>query len=172
MIDNIEKSKLISYIENVFVQIHLAITFNELEKIDHFINDEIYDKLKNKLDKLNRDNMIQMYDLINVTDTKIIEILEDEERIILKVNLTLRYVDYCIDKDTKEKISGNDKERIDKYYNLTFEKKRNTKNKPEIMKCPNCNSNMDININGKCDYCGSIYNLEDYEWILTRMEKQ
>ncbi len=25
---------------------------------------------------------------------------------------------------------------------------------------------MDINHSGKCNYCGQIYNQEDYDWVL------
>jgi len=53
---------------------------------------------------------------------------------------------------------------------LTFEKNKNTSTQPEARKCPSCGSNMDVNNSGKCEYCGTIYNLEDYEWILTEMK--
>ena len=168
--DILEESKFISYVDNVFVKIHLAITFNELETIDHFVNDSVYNKLKEKLDKLNQQNLIQMHDMINVKNSHIIDFEETNDKYIVKVNLTSRYVDYCIDKNSKETVSGNDIDRIEKTNYLTFEKNKDTIIQPEARKCPSCGSNMDVNNNGKCEFCGTIYNLEDYEWILTEME--
>lgn len=166
----LEESKFISYVDNVFVKIHLALTFNELETIDHFVNDKVYEELKEKLNKLNEKNLIQMYDMINVKNSYIMDYEETQDKYIVKVNLTSRYVDYRIDKETKETVSGNDIDRIEKTNYLTFEKNKNTSTQPEARKCPSCGSNMDVNDSGKCEYCGTIYNLEDYEWILTDLE--
>ena len=52
---------------------------------------------------------------------------------------------------------------------LTFTKKRNTKELKISRKCPSCGANMDINNYGKCDYCGMIFNLENYDYILTEI---
>lgn len=168
--DVLEESKFISYVDNVFVKIHLAITFNELETIDHFVNDKVYNELKEKLDELNEKNLIQMHDMINVKNSHIIDFEETSDKYIVKVNLTSRYVDYRIDKDTKETVSGNDMDRTEKINILTFEKNKDTTIQPEARKCPSCGSNMDVNNNGKCEFCGTIYNLEDYEWILTEIK--
>ena len=36
-----------------------------------------------------------------------------------------------------------------------------------MKKCPSCGANIDSNNTGICSYCGTSYNLEDYDWILT-----
>jgi len=82
----LEESKFISYVDNVFVKIHLALTFNELETIDHFVNDAVYNKLKEKLDRLNEENLIQMYDMINVKNSYIMDYEETEDKYIVKIN--------------------------------------------------------------------------------------
>ena len=33
-----------------------------------------------------------------------------------------------------------------------------------------CGASIDVNANGKCPYCGTIYNLEDKDWVLTFIE--
>ena len=38
-------------------------------------------------------------------------------------------------------------------------------------KCPTCRAPLSVNTSGVCEYCGSIYNQEDYDWVLTKLER-
>ena len=55
------------------------------------------------------------------------------------------------------------------------ELKKTTKSAPksdkfgDVRKCPACGAPMNVNKSGKCDYCGSIYNQEDYDFVLTNI---
>lgn len=163
------EAKFMSYVDNIFIKILHAIMFNKIEEIDHFVSDNVYSKLKKQLDDLNNNNLIEMYEMTNVKESKIINVEETTNKYIVKVELVSRYIDYKMDKDTKKIVSGNSESRIEKINYLTFEKLKNTKVQSSSRKCPNCGANMDINNSGKCLYCGSIYNLEDYDFILTKM---
>lgn len=164
------ESKFMSYVDNIFIKILHAIMFDKIEEIDHFVGDNVYHELEKKIKYLNDNNLIQMYEMTNVKESKIIDIKETTEKYIIKVELISRYVDYKMDKDTKKIVSGNDEIRIEKTNYLVFEKNKNTKEQSISRKCPNCGSNMDINNSGKCEYCGSIYDLENYDFILTSIE--
>ncbi len=37
-------------------------------------------------------------------------------------------------------------------------------------KCPGCGASIDANNSGVCPYCGTVYNTEDYDWVLTGIE--
>ena len=39
-----------------------------------------------------------------------------------------------------------------------------------MRKCPTCGAIVDVNKNGKCEYCHTIFNLEKYDWVITKME--
>ena len=78
-------------------------------------------------------------------------------------------MDYIISTITGDLIRGDDSKRIEKTYRLTFEKKLNTKEKSIVRKCPGCGASISVNTSGKCEYCGTIYNLEDYDYILTNI---
>ena len=43
------ESKFITYVNNIFVQVHLAIVTKELENIKHFVSDNLYNKLIQKV---------------------------------------------------------------------------------------------------------------------------
>ena len=86
------------------------------------------------------------------------------------VDIVSRYMDYLVKKDTGEYIRGYNNHRIEKINHLKLEKKLNTKMYDMDKKCPGCGANIDVNNNGKCIYCGTIFNAEDYDWILTSLE--
>ena len=79
-------------------------------------------------------------------------------------------MDYLLEKSTGNYLSGNNTSRVEKTNILTFAKNIETKELKMSRKCPHCGANMDINNNGKCDYCRKTFNLEDYDYILTNIE--
>ena len=158
MIDNILKydsdfteSSFKTFIDNVFIQIHLSIMTKEIENIKHFVSSEIYTKIENKVNELSSKGLIQMYDETNVKETIIenVEILED--KINIKVKLISRY----------------NSSRIEKNNYLTFTKAINSKELGTVRKCPGCGVTLDINRSGKCEYCGSTFDLDKKGWVLT-----
>lgn len=157
-------------VDNVFVKLFTAIMFGDLKEVDHFINDDVYNKYNSYIKELDSKNERQMYDELNVKSTTVLsrEKLADKE--IVKVELISRYMDYIIDKDTGDYKRGINDHRIEKKYILTFEKKLDAKNVGIVRKCPNCGASMDINKTGVCEYCKTVYKLEDYDYILTSIE--
>ena len=77
-----------------------------------------------------------------------------------------RYMDYIIDIDTGDLIFGDDTRRIEKRTILRFEKKLSTKEIDLVRKCPGCGASISVNTSGKCEYCDTIFNQEDYDYIL------
>ena len=55
--------------------------------------------------------------------------------------------------------------RITATYNYVFSKKKDALSTNNY-KCPGCGSNINVNDKGKCNYCGTTFNLEDYDYIL------
>lgn len=156
-----------SYIANVFVKLFTAIMLDELDSVRHFLSEEVYNKYRNIIDNLNSKNERQMYDEINVRDSQIIDVYIDDDSFNVKVRLNARYMDYKINKDNAEFISGNNSRRIEVVYELVFRKKRTFLQQGVVRKCPGCGASISVNTNGKCSYCGSIYNLDSYDYILT-----
>ena len=153
-------------VDNIFVKLYTCIMKGDLTDVKHFISEELYNYYTNKINELSNFNKRQMYDEINVKNTSIINrsVLENKE--IIDVEIISRYMDYIIDLNTGDTISGNDTRRIEKRNILRFEKKLNTKDFGLVRKCPGCGASINVNNTGKCEYCDTIFNLEDYDYIL------
>ncbi len=153
-------------VDNVFVKLYTAIMKGNLDEVSHFISDEVQSKYNAYIEELNAKNLRQMYDELNVKNTKVLSRDITAEKEVVKVELISRYMDYLIDKDTGNVVSGDDTRRVERTNYLTFEKKISTKEIGLVRKCPGCGASISVNTSGKCEYCGTIYNLEDYDYIL------
>lgn len=163
---NFSEAKFKAKVDNVFIQLYTAVMKQDLQKVRHFLADDVYEKYNNKVIELQNINQIQVYDELNVSGTEIRGIEELEDRFEIRVSLLTKYLDYRIDKTTKKFISGDREVRKEKIVNLKFSKIKNAKELGAARKCTGCGANMDLNKTGVCEYCGSVYILKDYDWIL------
>jgi len=153
-------------VNNIFVKFFTAIMTDKLPDVDHFISDKVYAYGENILLPLRGNNNRKMYDELNVKTSRIQSIILQEDTYVINVFLEARYMDYVLDLNTGNVVSGNDTSRVQVNYMLTFSKKVDSLTQGIVKKCPACGAPMNINNSGKCDYCGAIYNQQDYDWIL------
>lgn len=163
-------SKFKSKVENTFVQIKLSSITGKTEKIKHFVSDEVYNQIRSFVEYNESKNQIQMYEELNVANIDIVSIDEFENKFVLKVRLHSKAYDYLIDKSSKRVISGDTRDRKERYHMIEFTKLKNAKLFGAVRKCQSCGASMDINKTGRCNYCGSIFKLERYDWVITSLE--
>lgn len=164
------ESKFKSKVENIFVQIKLSIVTGKTEKVHHFVNEETYQKILKKVENDKVNNRIQLYDELNVADVQILEIKELDDSFEIYVNVHSKALEYYITRDTKKYISGDRYDRAERMNKIVFKKIKNSKKMEVARKCPSCGANIDVNKNGQCAYCGTIFNLQNYDWIIINMD--
>lgn len=164
------ESKFKAKVDNIFIQVYTAVMKKDLTRVKHFLSEELYKRFEQKIQILDDEGLIQVYGELNVSDTEIVRIIENDESYEIEVKLLTKYLDYKLDKQTRNMVSGNDEVRIIKNMRLVFSKRKNAKNLGVARKCPGCGANMDISMNGQCEYCGSIFKLEEYDWVLIEIE--
>lgn len=164
---NFNEATFKSYVDNIFVKIYSAIMYDELDTVKHFMNDTVYENFKAKLDDLNKRNIRQMYDELNVKSTEIINFELTETEFIITVKLISRYLDYYLNKETGDFVSGDTDTRVEKENIIKLSKKRDFLTQKLARKCPGCGASIDVNNKGICSYCGQTYNLDDYDYIIT-----
>lgn len=165
------EAAFITKANNIFVKFFTAIMMDKLNDVDHFVSDEVFAYGENIISPLREKNYRKMYDELNVKTSRIdsIDIIDNEY--IINVYLQSRYMDYTLDLNTGNLVFGNDSSRIQVDYMLTFTKKASAKVQGVAKSCPACGAPMNVNFSGKCDYCGSIYKQEDYDWVLSKLNK-
>lgn len=162
--------ELISKLSNIYIMLLYSIMTNNIDRVKHYLSNDLYNKYKRIIDNHIKNDETQMYDelnvyRINIEDRKIIENKE-----IVTVKLVSRYMDYVIDNKTKKIKTGVNTHRIEKTNYLVFEKNANDNNKKLIHTCPNCGANLDVNYNGICSYCKQSVNLGEDDYILVDIQ--
>ena len=156
-------------VDNIFVKLYTSVMKGDLSTVSHFIGDSLEKTLQEKINNLKEQNQRQIYDELNVKDTQIINRIIKEDKELVEVKLISRYMDYIIDIDTGDLVSGDDSRRVEKVNILTFEKKLNTKEIGIVRKCLGCGASISVNTSGKCAYCDRIYDQEKYDYVLVSM---
>lgn len=163
------ESMFLTKVNNIFVKFFTSIMLDKMSDVDHFVGDEVYNYGLSILNNAKSQGCRQMYDELNVKESSIEDIEVNENVYIIKVYLQSRYMDYIINLSNGT-VTGNDSSRINVNYRLTFVKRINAQEQGVVRKCPTCGAPLSVNTSGKCDYCGSIYNQEDYDWVLNGLE--
>ena len=168
--DDFNEAMFKTKVDNMFVKLLTAVMKGDLTEVDHFISDDVYHKYEDIINNLNSNNERQMYDELNVKKTTVLsrQVLDDKE--VIKVEIVSRYMDYVIFKDNGNLVRGDDTKRKEVIYNLTLEKKKETKEDKLVKKCPGCGASISVNTSGKCEYCGTIFNLEDYDYVIVGID--
>ena len=156
-------------VDNIFVKLYTCVMREDLSDVAHFISDDVQNEFQNKINNLKSQNKRQMYDELNVKNTNILSRRTLEDKEVVEVEIISRYMDYIIDKDTGNTISGDDTRRVEKRNILVFEKKLDTKEIGLVRRCPGCGASISVNTSGKCDYCDTIFNQEDYDYVLVKL---
>jgi predicted lipid-binding transport protein (Tim44 family) len=166
----INNSMFLSKVDNIFILLYTGIMFDDLNRVKHKMTPELFEKYKEILDENNSKNVRQMYDELNVKTSSITNITKTEDKIIVKVMLICRYMNYLVDKTTLKFKSGNDDTREEHTLTLALEKRTDAKDIKVSMHCPACGSPANVNAYGVCPYCGTRFNTEDFDYILTNIE--
>ena len=163
------ESKFKSKVENEFIQIMLSMVTRKTLSVKHFFNDETYQKILDKINDDVKNGRIQIYDELNVAGVELQNIEELDDKFRINVLVHSKALAYYISLSTRKYLSGNNTSRTDRDYSIIFEKKKDNKELGAARKCPGCGANLDINKTGVCSYCGTIIELENYDWVITYM---
>ena len=163
-------AKLKNKFNNIFINLLFSIMTNNISKVECFLSKDLKERFNSIIEENKKNNERQMYDELNVKDIIITSKEVTDIKEIVHVTIISRYMDYIIDSNTSQYKRGINDHRVEKTNYLVFEKYLNAKDRPMIFKCPNCGADMDINFNGKCNFCRNVVDLSEYEYILTSIE--
>ena len=164
------EAKFRAKVDNMFIQTYTGVMKQDLSKVEHFLSKEMFEKYSKKVENLKSKNQLQIYDELNVSDTNIINIEELKDRFVIKVSLLTKYFDYILTNDSKKYVSGDRDVRVEKRVRITLSKIKNAKSMEEARKCDGCGANMDLNKTGVCEYCGTVFELKNYDWVIENIQ--
>ena len=157
----------ISKANNMVKRLYNAITLNELEHVDHFISDNVYNEIEAQIKKADSKNCRIVYDEINV-DTNIYDIKEVLNAYKIYADVEIKCLRYTKEKNSDAIIGGDPNNRINISKMIVFKKKLNN-NDLVTNRCRGCGTTYDINYSGICPVCGRTYDLEEIDYYIDEM---
>lgn len=174
---NFNKEELISWSKNLFVKLQQAWTKRDWEALRAFETESLFEQHKNQLQGYIDNHQINVMDRICVNYAHLYAYRQEGDKEILTVRLNSRMKDYIIDDRTNAVLRGDkETERVNTYL-LTFIRKNGVKTKEGTLElnttnCPNCGAPTKITSAGKCEYCGSVITIGEYNWVLSNLQRE
>jgi len=143
--NTLTKNEFKAKVDSLFMMLYISIMTDNLKRVAHLIHPTLLSKYEKMLNELNSKNERQMYDLLTIEETIIENNSFANGKNVINVILVVKYMDYVINKSTKEIVRGNNKERIEKVIYLTLEE-----------------NNIKLNTN----YYNILSTIKDFKWKL------
>lgn len=163
---NIDKKTFLNQAFQMFCDVQVSWMDFDYNRLKVLLSDELYNTYTALLESLKskkQKNIVGDFELIGI---RLIDMNEDKNVYIAKVQLEVKSIDYIENIETNEMVKGKDKRKTKCVYMLTFIKRREDIEKNICQKCGNpVNNNTGI-----CDYCKSRFVNETYDWVLSNKQ--
>lgn len=156
------------WIEQTFMQIHDAWNQNKPENLVNIESNLLYERDAEKMRQYKNKGLREVRKCVVINYVQIIDHNINDVKEVLKVRIKASMENYIYDIHTGEITEGiRDYKKTDIYELILSTKKAG--NKIEQIKCNGCGADIEMNANGKCEYCGNLYYTEKYDWLIEDM---
>lgn len=158
-----DKDKLLSELYQNFIDVQNAWMEFDYDALKRLCTDELYESYKSDLEILKAQNGKNIMNNFRLVNSRIIDIKEENEKVIITIFLEVKFHDYVIDVDTNKVTRGNKNTVMDNRYNLVF-----VTSKSDTGICPNCGAKIESR---DCSYCGSHIDSLDKGFVLSNKSR-
>ena len=159
-------SQLKTMAYNKFIDIQNAWMEFEYDKLRELCTDELYNSYVAQLDVLKLKNGKNIMSNFVVNGTRIIDVIEEDDKVTVKVFMNVSFFDYVINTTNNKFTRGNKNVKVINNYIMTFVRSKNVSS--QMITCPNCGASNQLVTSGKCEYCGSTLVADANDFVLSK----
>ena len=159
-------SQLKTMAYNKFIDIQNAWMEFEYDKLRELCTDELYNSYVSQLDVLKLKNGKNIMSDFVVNGTRIIDVIEEDDKVTVKVFMNVSFFDYVINTTNNQVTRGNKNVKVINNYIMTFVRSKNVSS--QMITCPNCGASNQLVTSGKCEYCGSTLVADANDFVLSK----
>ena len=164
---NFNSTVFISKANNMIKKLYNSVTLDELDTVDHFASDKVFNVFKSELEEAKNNNEVLIYDQVNI-QTDINNVVEEDGLYKIICSVYCKFCKYYLDSNGKL-LRGDKDNRIEIEKTAIFCKRVDAK-EDIVARCLGCGTPLNINDNGKCPNCGRIFDLELFGYYLDSFE--
>ena len=142
-----------------------SVSFNELDKVKHFMNWEVYDNFLDSIQNYEIEGERLVYDEVNVS-SQISTLEETDEVYSIWVDANVKYLRYVVNKNG-DVVQGDANARISTTLKINFQKAKDARPLEEVTRCLGCGTSFNIDESGICPHCGRTFDLDQFDYIIT-----
>lgn len=158
-------------IANLFVQFQNGWQAKNLEPLRPYMSDAYYAQMDRQLDAYRNGHRTKMIERIAVLDVTVVGWRQENNEDEMIVRIKSRFTTYTVDDHTGNILNGSRtaEKFMDYEWSLARSSGKTTvaEGGVKVQNCPNCGAAVNINKTAKCEYCGSIITVDNYDWVVT-----
>jgi hypothetical protein len=162
------------HISNLYVRMQNAWTAKDFEPMRPYMTDALYTQFDRQLDEYRKNRRTNRVDNIAVLDVSLSGFSQDGKNDRIAARVRTRINDYVTDDESGDIVSGSATASKFMEYEWTLIRRTGVttaKGKNvETVNCPNCGAPLNINATAKCEYCGSVVTVGEYNWVITQIK--
>lgn len=147
-----------------FVDIQFAWRDFDYNKLEKLCTNELYESYKSDLTILKSKQQQNIMNGFNKQYLNIKNVVEKNNKIIVRVELSVSFYDYVINTNDNKVVRGEKSNKVTNTYKLKYIKSINEKEK-----CPNCGADVNSNI---CEFCNTHINNIYKSFVLSEKKKK
>ena len=171
---NFSEQALLEKVSNAYVQMQNCWQDKKWEPMRALMTDALYSQFERQLDALKRNGQTNYVERISVLGARIVGYYQDKVNDNLVVELRTRIVDYTVNDATGAVVSGSKTAEKFMTYEWTLIRsiEQATKEKDDVtgLHCPNCGAPLNVNHSAKCEYCGQVITVDEYDWVISQIK--
>lgn len=157
-------------IKQIFLKIQNAWNKNKPEELLHIESSLLYERDAEKMRMYTSKGLKEVRNNIVINYAEADEYFEAGTKKFLKIKIKASMERYVYDTITGEIVNGIREYNETKVYILTLAKEEE-KDGNIKMKCDACGADVNIRAIGKCEYCGTIFHTDEYDWTVVDIEE-
>ena len=162
-------------ISNLYIQMQNCWTAKNMESLRPYFTDTSYAQFDRQLDSYRQNRRTNYVERIAVLGVNLRGWYEQENNDCMVATVRTRIVDFTVDDNTGNIISGSN--IAEKFMTYEYILVRSSgyvtvaqHKDAETINCPNCGAPLNINHSAKCPYCNSVITTKDYDWVISSIK--
>lgn len=151
----------------MFIRLQKCLHSKDITDMRRYMTNDLYLYTEQQLQHYSSIHQTNHIGNVNVLDVQLKGWKKGETIITMIADIKADMIYYITDDNTGEIVSGSNTRPITLCYEVTVTRPIGIRSKgSSIHTCPNCNSHIDINYSGVCQYCGTHIMTQNTGWTL------